>query len=94
MSVVIEGYDKPKDCYVCPFDRHGCWCSITNGVIDRDDYSCDKPCPIKSLDNVLDEIKAKIEGYRSTVDYAIKEESSKTEQGLAYADQETMLPAT
>lgn len=61
MSVVIEGYDKPKDCYVCPFDRHGCWCSITNGVIDRDDYSCDKPCPIKSVNSVLNKIKAEIE---------------------------------
>ena len=61
MSVVIEGYNKPKNCYVCPFNRDDCWCSITHGEIDRDYYDCDKPCPINPFDSVLDEIKAKIE---------------------------------
>ena len=60
MSVIIEGYDKPKNCYVCPFNRDDCWCSITHGGIDRDFWICDKPCPIKPFDNVLDEIKAEI----------------------------------
>ena len=60
MSVVIEGYDKPKSCLSCPFNRDDCWCSITHGEIDRDYYDCDKPCPIKPLDNVLDEIRAEI----------------------------------
>ena len=65
MSVVIEGYDKPKSCLSCPFNRDDCWCSITHGEIDRDYYDCDKPCPIKPLDNVLDEIRAEIELYEA-----------------------------
>ncbi len=49
MSVIIEEYDNPKSCLSCPFSHDDCWCSITHGEIDRDDYSCDKSCPIKPL---------------------------------------------
>lgn len=49
MSVVIKGFNKPASCFGCPFNRSDCWCSITEGFIDRDDYSCDLPCPIEPL---------------------------------------------
>ena len=49
MSVVINRFDKPKNCQCCPFNNYAVLCSITNGSIDRDDYSCDIECPIKPL---------------------------------------------
>lgn len=49
MSVVIRGFNKPKDCYNCRFNVNDCWCSITKGTIDRDDYTCDVLCPIEQL---------------------------------------------
>jgi len=49
MSVVIRGFNKPKDCYNCRFNDSNCWCSITKGEIDRDDYTCDVLCPIEQL---------------------------------------------
>lgn len=61
MSAVIKGFDKPKSCLSCPFNRNDCWCSITHGGIDRDDYNCDKPCPIKSFNSILDKIRAEID---------------------------------
>lgn len=51
MSVTIEGYDKPKDCYNCPFNCSNLVCFITKGRIDRDDYDCDNPCPIKQAES-------------------------------------------
>ena len=60
MSIVIERFDKPTSCLSCPFNHSDCWCAITKGEIDRDDYSCDLPCPIKPLDTVLDKIRAEI----------------------------------
>lgn len=49
MSVVIKGFNKPKNCYSCRFNANNTWCSITSGVIDRDDYTCDVLCPITQL---------------------------------------------
>ena len=49
MSVVIRELDKPKDCYDCHFNKCNCWCSITKGTIDRDDYTCSVSCPIEQL---------------------------------------------
>lgn len=49
MSVVIRGFNKPKDCYSCRFNDSNCWCSITKGTIDRDDYTCNILCPIEQL---------------------------------------------
>lgn len=51
MSVVIKGFNKPQNCFGCSFNHSDCWCAITEGGIDRDDYSCDLPCPIKPLDD-------------------------------------------
>lgn len=67
MNIVIKGFDKPKSCLSCPFNQNDCLCSITHGGIDRDDYSCDEPCPIKSFDNILDEIRAEIEYHRRKI---------------------------
>ncbi len=60
MSIIIEGFDKPASCRSCPLNHSDCWCAITKGGIDRDNYSCDLPCPIRPLDAVLDEINAEI----------------------------------
>lgn len=50
MSVIIEGFEKPKNCYSCPFNNSDCWCALTDGgYIDRDDWSCSVSCPIKEL---------------------------------------------
>ena len=49
MSVIITGFEKPINCYECPFNNSDCWCNITRGRIDRDDWTCDKECPIKPL---------------------------------------------
>lgn len=46
MSVLIKGFDKPKDCFNCDFNMYDCYCKINNGKIDRDDWTCDKTCPI------------------------------------------------
>ena len=50
MKVLIEGFEKPKNCGRCPFNCDDCRCSITKGEIDRDDMSCDKECPIKVVE--------------------------------------------
>ena len=47
MSVEIKGFNKPKSCRGCPFNDSNCWCSITKGAIDRDDYTCRVLCPIE-----------------------------------------------
>lgn len=52
MGVTIDGISKPKNCRGCWFNSGDCWCSITHGGIDRDDYSCDKPCPIHNKSEV------------------------------------------
>lgn len=44
-----ERVHKPKNCRNCVFNDSNCWCHITKGIIDRDDYSCDIECPIKEL---------------------------------------------
>lgn len=46
MSVVIKGIDKPKSCFGCDFNMYDCYCKISHGEIDRDDWTCDKPCSI------------------------------------------------
>ena len=46
MSVVIKGMDKPKNCFSCEFNSSDCHCKINHGKIDRDDWTCDMPCPI------------------------------------------------
>ena len=57
MSVIIKGFDKPKDCYNCHFNDSDCLCSITKGTIDRDDYTCDIQCPIEQLPDDEDKNK-------------------------------------
>ncbi len=47
VGVFIKGLKKPKNCYGCPFNNSDCFCSITKGGIDRDDYSNEKECPMK-----------------------------------------------
>lgn len=49
MSVIVKGFNKPKNCYSCPFNDSHCWCSLTKGTIDRDDYTCNVSCPIEQL---------------------------------------------
>ena len=49
MTVIIRGFNKPKNCYRCNFNDSDCWCSITKGEIDRDDYTCNARCPIEQL---------------------------------------------
>lgn len=50
MSVIIEGFCKPKNCCSCPFNNSNCFCNLTDGgYIDRDDWSCSAECPIKEL---------------------------------------------
>ena len=46
MSILIRGdIHKPKNC-------RGCVCGINpSGWIDRDDYSCCKPCPIEEVED-------------------------------------------
>ena len=46
MSVLIKGFDKPKNCRVCDFNSSDCFCKINHGKIDRDFWDCDKECPI------------------------------------------------
>ncbi len=46
MSVFIKGFDKPKNCFGCDFNSYDCFCKLSHGGIDRDDWTCDKPCPI------------------------------------------------
>lgn len=46
MSILIKGMNKPKNCHVCEFNSSDCFCKLNHGGIDRDDWSCDEPCPI------------------------------------------------
>ena len=46
MSVLVKGFDKPKNCRVCDFNSSDCFCKINHGKIDRDDWTCDKECPL------------------------------------------------
>lgn len=46
MSILIKGINKPKSCFNCGFNMYDCHCKINSGKIDRDDWTCDKPCPI------------------------------------------------
>jgi hypothetical protein len=65
MNVIIKGFNKPKNCHGCPLNRSDCWCSITKGEIDRDDYLCNKPCPITETVNAIpvEKIKEILDGY-------------------------------
>lgn len=65
MSVVINGFNKPTNCLWCPFNYSDYCCKITKGGIDRDNYSCDLPCPIEPLDTVLDKIRTEIDHMHS-----------------------------
>ena len=50
MSVIVEGFHKPKNCFYCPFNKSNCFCVLTDGgYINRDDWSCSATCPIKEL---------------------------------------------
>jgi len=49
MSVIIKGLNKFYSCRLCPFNNSDCYCNITKGRIDRDDYSCEAECPIVQL---------------------------------------------
>ena len=46
MSVFIKGMDKPKSCFGCDFNMYDCYCKHSRGEIDRDDWTCEKPCPL------------------------------------------------
>lgn len=50
MSVIIEEFNKPKNCHVCPFNNSDCYCNLTKGSIDRDDWDCSITCPIKTFE--------------------------------------------
>ncbi len=47
VGVFIEGLKKPKNCCGCYLNNSDCFCIITKGKIDRDDYSNEKECPMK-----------------------------------------------
>lgn len=54
--MVIIDIDKPKNCYYCHFNNLDKLCSINNGTIhsnpyNRNDYTCDKGCPIIEVNN-------------------------------------------
>lgn len=49
MSIIIEEFDKSKNCYFCPFNNSDCYCNLTGGFIDRDDWDCSVTCPIKEI---------------------------------------------
>lgn len=49
MSVIIKGLNKFYSCRLCPFNNSDCYCNITKGKIDRDDYFCESECPIVQL---------------------------------------------
>lgn len=53
MSVFIKGIEKPKNCYGCDFNMYdyelNCYCKINHGKTDKDDWTCDKPCPIVEI---------------------------------------------
>ena len=53
MSILIRGdIHKPKNCRRCVYNEDDCRCGITHdGWIDRDDYSCCKPCPIEEVED-------------------------------------------
>ena len=49
MGVNIGAISKPRNCRVCAYNDSDCWCGITRGAIDREDYSNEKECPIKEV---------------------------------------------
>ena len=53
MSILIRGdIHKPKNCCGCVYNEDDCRCGINpGGYIDRDDYSCTKPCPIEEVED-------------------------------------------
>lgn len=57
ISVVIRGFNKPKNCYNCHFNDNDCCCSITKGIINRDDYTCNILCPIEQISQAEKEDK-------------------------------------
>lgn len=54
MSVIIDGKYKPKSCRSCEYNNSDLYCSITKGLIDRDDYSNDMLCPIHDAIEVIE----------------------------------------
>ena len=48
--------NKPKNCLSCWFNISSIWCRLTGGEIDRDDGSCNIPCPIKQVDEAAEKI--------------------------------------
>lgn len=46
MSVLIKGFNKPQNCYMCDFNSYDCFCKLSRGRIDRDDWTCDRSCPL------------------------------------------------
>ena len=88
MSVIIEGFDKPKNCYPCPFNNSDCWCNLTKGVIDRDDWYCSAICPIKELPK----------GHGDLVDYEklknnVREYGAYAEATLSHIKPKTIIEA-
>lgn len=51
--LIIKGLQRPKSCASCWFNRSDLYCDITKGTIDRDDFSCDKECPIMEEEDTL-----------------------------------------
>ena len=89
MSIIITGIEKYKDCYSCPYNQYDCYCQITGGGIDRDDWYCDKPCPIKTVDGLVDEIehKAKSGPYKFAVVFGMKKAIELIKEYCGVADE-------
>ena len=88
MSAIIKGFDKPKNCFLCPFNNSDCNCAITKGGIDRDDGSCDKPCPIIGLPEKHGELIDKsvfIDALLKEVEESANNNDASMTFGLGYA---------
>lgn len=87
MSVLVKGFDKPKNCRVCDFNSSDCFCKINHGKIDRDFWDCDKECPIVEVSVP----HGRLIDYGWVVENVIKKLGIKDKQYLLQAEKALMI---
>lgn len=61
MALIITDMDVPANCYECELNNYH-FCNVTGDEIENDWQDCTKPddCPLKSADEMIEEINNKI----------------------------------
>lgn len=68
MPVIITNMDMPKGCYECPLrEDHGWegdWCAVSEGCDLIGETTRPSYCPLKSLDDAIDDIQTNINSMK------------------------------